>query len=582
MVSSFKKSLILSTILFSKAILAQSPSAILGSAADLLQNILTQNQIRENALSPSIPEYTFPIGIDAKVAIDIQDYYFQKGELSMTGTSKVSNNSVFIMKGNASSLYGFLALHDSQKAYEYTTDNQGQVRVEEVSIAKIYPDLYGGKMRLPEVVASLSPEPPGMYSPMAQGQAIHIGKYKEQDLLKLESKPGSKKVFFLNTAAIMSGSDPLNAWTTKENMFITWQCVSDQFSMLDLNITTNRAVYTAAGVANSGIITYVNSTGRSSACVSCFGTTSAGTLYKETPGYNHGRTSSHEVGHEMGMSHDGGNPGGEYYEGIPAYQWCPIMGNYWFGNGWTNYLYQWSKGEYSGSNQKQDDFAQMTRYAPYVNDDIPTSKPLNYSSSGVITPLANFGQIGRASDSDTFTFGVTGTSSHLKLKIDRIEYLGHLDVDATLFDGSGKLVEHSNLPVNRNASFDLDLPAGNYSLMIKGGAEGTPANGFSNYSSMGYYAMEGTLTGGVPIRKYMGQVDRLVSALPNASYTALNLTIPNFAKVSKIALISISGQTVFISYNRVKSIDLSSLARGFYTFQLEADGESIQRMVTKL
>ncbi len=72
-----------------------------------------------------------------------------------------------------------------------------------------------------------------------------------------------------------------------------------------------------------------------------------------------------------------------------------------------------------------------------------------------------------------------------------------LDVDATIYNAANAVVAHSNLPVNRSAEFvNLTLPAGSYRLVIKGGAEGTPQNGFSNYSSLGYYAMKGSLTGG--------------------------------------------------------------------------------------
>jgi hypothetical protein len=44
----------------------------------------------------------------------------------------------------------------------------------------------------------------------------------------------------------------------------------------------------------------------------------------------------------------------------------------------------------------------------------------------------------------------------------------------------------------------LNLSAGNYRLVIAGGAEGTPSNGFSNYSSLGYYGMKGSLVGSTP------------------------------------------------------------------------------------
>ena len=52
-----------------------------------------------------------------------------------------------------------------------------------------------------------------------------------------------------------------------------------------------------------------------------------------------------------------------------------------------------------------------------------------------------------------------------------------------------------NAPVSRHAELGVALQAGDYTLVIKGGGEGTPANGFSNYSSVGFYAIEGTLTG---------------------------------------------------------------------------------------
>ena len=83
----------------------------------------------------------------------------------------------------------------------------------------------------------------------------------------------------------------------------------------------------------------------------------------------------------------------------------------------------------------------------------------------------------------------------LDLKIDPIEYFGMLDVDAKIYI----------LPIlwwraatkSANQSFCRNLwPSTSrrqLSFAIAGGAEGTPSNGFSNYSSLGYYAMSGTL-----------------------------------------------------------------------------------------
>ncbi|WP_426108029.1 PPC domain-containing protein [Massilia sp. TSP1-1-2] len=102
----------------------------------------------------------------------------------------------------------------------------------------------------------------------------------------------------------------------------------------------------------------------------------------------------------------------------------------------------------------------------------------------------------RNTDTDTFTF-TTGGVATLNLRIDPLEYLRMLDVSATIYNAANTVVASSNLSVNRSAQFtNLSLPAGTYRIVVRGGAEGTPANGFSNYSSLGWFGMKGTLSGG--------------------------------------------------------------------------------------
>lgn len=442
------------------------------------------------------------------LATEIKDFFEKDGQVSVSGHALDTKNSTFYLKGNSKKLRGFLVNHDSKKAWEYSTDARGVVTATEVPISKVYPDLdekfQHSLDRSAQSVALAGVSHP-VYSPMAQRQARHIGPYNNEDVTKLESKPGSPYVFYLNTAAVMNGSTPLNG-VTKENMYRVWQSVADQYSMLNLNVTTNKAVYDAAKAANllrTGIINFINQDGRSFAPLSSFGTTSAGTLYRNPSsgfdyGYGIGMTAAHEIGHQMGMAHDGGGSGGEYFEGIAAYQWGPIMGNYWQGGSWGNQLFTWSRGEYSTASNTQDDLRIMTvnEGVPYMADDNVSGKPLVLGSGGAISPAQNFGQIETNTDTDTFTFTVAQAGT-LNLRVDPIEYLRMLDVDARILNESGSVVASSNLSVNRSAEFkNLSLPAGNYRLVIQGGAEGTPQNGFSKYSSLGWYAMQGTLTGG--------------------------------------------------------------------------------------
>ena len=440
------------------------------------------------------------------VGANIRDYFEMDGKLSITGTAVDTPNSVFVLKGNRKHVYGYLLKYDTMKAYEYTTDKAGKVWLTEVDIKKINPDLdpdFRDKRSTSMMLLAVAHP---VYSPMANRQVRHIGPYQNEDVLQLQSKPGSPYVFYLNLAAVMSGSTPLNG-VTKENMYRAWQAVADQYSMLNLNVTTNRAVYDAARNANllrTGIINYVNADGRSNAPLRSFGTTAAGTMYRNPSsgfdyGYGIGMTGAHEVGHQMGMNHDRGGSGGEYFEGIAAFQWGPIMGNYWMGSSWANQLFTWSRGEYTTASNFEDDLRIMNvdEQVPYMADDNVTSKALVLGANGAISAAANFGQIERTTDTDTYTFATSGVST-LNLRIDPLEYLRMLDVQATIYNAAGAVVASSNLAVNRSAQFsNLSLPAGSYRLVIRGGAEGTPANGFSNYSSLGYYAMQGTLAGAV-------------------------------------------------------------------------------------
>ena len=468
-----------------------------GSVESVINGLVNQNANPQSKFVRSLNGVT--------IGTEIKDFYYKDGKLSITGNAIDSKNSLFIMKGSKKKLHGFLALHDTNKAYEYTTDAKGIVWINEVKMSKIYPDLDESFIKSNVPPKGLLAVAHPTYSNMALGQAPHIGRYNNQDLTKLESKPGSPYVFYLNTTAVMSGSTPLNG-ITKENMYRVWQSVADQYSFLKLNITTNRAVYDAARAANplrTGIINFINQDGRSFAPIHSFGTTSAGTLYRNPSsgwdyGYGIGMTAAHEIGHQMGMYHDHGGTGGEYFEGIPAFQWGPIMGNYWMGGSWANQLFTWSKGEYNTATNFEDDLKIMNvdESVPYVDDDNANGKALVFASGGTIDPKSNFGQIEKNSDTDTFNFTTTALST-LNLRVDPIEYLRMLDVDATIYNAAGSVVARSNLAVNRSAEFvNLSLPAGSYRLVIRGGAEGTPKNGFSNYSSLGYYAMKGSLLGG--------------------------------------------------------------------------------------
>jgi hypothetical protein len=584
-----KKSLLFSFAflsVFSFHAVSQSGARLeLGTPESLMNDV-------SNQYSRSASTLALPLSTGETATISLQDYFSGDNKISMHGTAAQSVNSSFILKGDRSSLYGYLVLHDTKKAFEITT-TKGIVSIQEVNIAKIYPDLYETEMKPPVLNAPFATTPP-VYSPMAQRQAIHIGPYNNEDITKLQSKPGSAYVFYLNQSAVLDGTTPKNG-NSKESVFRVWQCVSDQYSMYNLNITTDVSVYNAAktkDVLKTGIINFVDQDGRSNAPIAAFGTTSAGTLYRDASngdyGYGIGMTCAHEMGHEMGMSHDGGSAQSdpEYFFGLPAVQWCPIMGNYWYGGSWKNQLFTWSKGEYNTATQTQDDLKIMNvnEKVPYVVDDNPSSKAIKFGNGGVISASNNWGQIEQNTDTDAFTFEVVKGGGKINLKIDPLEYLRQLDVAAKIVNASGTVVSSSNLAVNRSAEFkDVALPEGIYTLVIEGGAELTPQTGFSKYSSLGYYGMEGTVTGAIVTGLDKVTLENSIIAFPNPTTDVLTINYANNNySNAQITVSTVTGQTVFSSDKFVRSIDMSDFAKGIYLLKITVDGESCVKKISKL
>jgi hypothetical protein len=68
---------------------------------------------------------------------------------------------------------------------------------------------------------------------------------------------------------------------------------------------------------------------------------------------NIAEATSHEVGHNLDLSHDGTTVGQAYYDGQG--NWAPIMGV-----GYYKPIVQWSKGEYANANNLEDDLAVIT------------------------------------------------------------------------------------------------------------------------------------------------------------------------------------------------------------------------------
>ena len=193
---------------------------------------------------------------------------------------------------------------------------------------------------------------------------------------------------------------------------------------------------------------------------------------------------SHEVGHTLGLRHDGFN-GREYYSGRGSGQtgWGPIMGNPGFVS-----LTQWSKGEYGGSTNREDDLAIITTKNGfgYRADDHGGS-----AATATVAATADFelsGFIGQSNDVDMFRFT---TSGQVQATISPISVGTNLDILASLVDAAGNTIVTSN-PIDKvGASFTTTVAAGTYFLAVRGTGMGdVNTTGYTAYGSLGQYTVK--------------------------------------------------------------------------------------------
>lgn len=458
-----------------------------------------------------------------KIAVSAKDLFVEAdGTVSMNGEVAGHPGSEFVLQRRGDDVYGWVILEDQDTAYEYTTVN-GNIVVNEIEITDVRPvcnvgdhnhglagDSYWDRLHVAQD-SLLSPVNNNILSPsVATSSAVgHLGSYAGQNIHELESLPGAEHVIMLESKDF---SVPNN-----EYIWTAWQVIAAGFSMLEVNITTNRDVYDNAPPSKRGGVRLINEQGRSY-CAHAYGTGYFCVVRKQFSAMSAGRIANHELGHLLHNSHDGDlNGEGQhytYFAGLRDFEWATIMGdvNHYANGEWDQGLHQWSKGEYDGANNQADDFAIMAQFIPFKSDDIPTSTPLVLEADGSVFATKNAGQIERNTDTDSFTFSTGANGGRVNFDIDRTEHRGGgmLDVQATIKDSGGTVISQSNNSVDRSATFNEFLPTGGYTLEISGGAEGTPSNGFSNYSSIGYYGIEGSINDGDVINQCVG-----INAYPN-------------------------------------------------------------------
>lgn len=315
-----------------------------------------------------------------------------------------------------------------------------------------------------------------------------------------------------------------------------------------------------------------------------------------TSGKNVAEAASHEVGHSLGLSHDGLADGSTaYYRGHGGGEtgWASIMGVGYYQN-----VTQWDKGEYYNSNNAgstanyskgPDDLSIITTRNGfgYRADDNGNSNAQSSKLNTAGTTISDNGIIETTTDVDVFSF-VTGTGS-VVINVTPFTPGPNLDVKADLYDSAGTLVASSNNSAVLSAGFNINLIAGQYFLHIEGVGWGTPSSstptGYSDYSSLGQYFISGSIVvPETPITEVSisdsvaNEADGTITftvtlSQPAAMPTSVNWSTINGSAVGNSDFISNNGTLVFAAGETVGYITVSlvndSVVENIESFTIE-------------
>jgi hypothetical protein len=335
----------------------------------------------------------------------------------------------------------------------------------------------------------------------------------------LSSRPNVSHVLYLDfDGAIVNDPDwdfgntidAPKARMSPRNIQRVWQRVAADFIAFNIDVTTNAARYASADVGKrmrciitrndqaqngAGGVAFIDSF---SAAGDFFSTDIPSWVFIDRSVDACAEAISHELGHTLGLDHDGRDgPFGhdEYYDGQGRGPtgWAPIMGVSYYKR-----LSQWSKGEYFLANNLQDDIARITRMANgfgFAADETGggIAGATTLETEGHI--VSQDGIILNDQDVDVFRFEITGGKVQVRVKPGSGE--ANVDLQLELLDSVGNVLDTGNPPKSLSAVVSKQrLAAGTYYLRVRGVGKGDPlASGYTAYGCIGTYRLVGKVLG---------------------------------------------------------------------------------------
>lgn len=367
-----------------------------------------------------------------------------------------------------------------------------------------------------------------------------VGNHPLDQTFNLHSLPGSNRTIYLD----FNGYDltPSNSWVdyqylpsrsyygftldtdpytfyNTELAYIqtVWRIVAEKYAAFDVDVTTedvgsdkwDRSAYADQQYGVHVVITNDPAASQAACSNNCSGVAWIGTFGLSASVIEYwqpawvfsnmtygsaaltANTVAHEIGHTGGLNHDGTTTQA-YYGGHS--NWSPIMG------GGINGVQQFSKGEYSGANNTEDDFYKFNLNGLATRADDQPNTPANATSTPAASSQAYSGVITTQTDSDVFAI-TTSCAANFTASATGIGEGSMLDIALAILDPQGTQITNSDPISGQDTSFwpakptGLDASAtaagttpGTYYFRVRGTGKGNPLNtGYSAYSSIGSY-----------------------------------------------------------------------------------------------
>ena len=376
------------------------------------------------------------------------------------------------------------------------------------------------------------------------------------DTFLLHSRPGATKVVHLDfDGATVSGTawnsqdgvgtshpawDPAGNGATftdgeKTSIQQVWAIVAEDFAPWDVDVTTEDpgvAGIVRSSVADESYGTHALITPSDDAYFKICGGGCGGVAYVDVfdqvnspyqPAWvfpqrtgdaakSIAEATTHEVGHNLGLSHDG-TSGTSYYAGHS--NWAPIMGS------GLKPVIQWSNGDYSNATSPdQDDLALITDTNPHtfagglslVADEagstVATAAGSLPSSGAIITSRT---------DKDVFALGTC--TGPVAVTASPAPVSPNLDISLDLLDAGGSVLDtddptsdfgDGSTAGGMGATVSITDGAGR-SLFVRvdGVGTGSVDTGYDDYGSIGHYTLDVTCEGGGSTAEAPGAVTGL-------------------------------------------------------------------------